>query len=90
MTGQVRPINRDKTATRLLGSSSKKSYDPLLDIDWDAPVTEDLAYLPFERVSLYGTAMWDAMTPTQRIEPRRCSPRFSSPRRSPTACNERR
>ena len=60
--------DRDKTATRLLGSSSKKSHDPLLDIDWDAPVTEDLAYLPFERVSLYGTALWDGMTPEQRIE----------------------
>ncbi|PZS13423.1 MAG: hypothetical protein DLM57_16745 [Pseudonocardiales bacterium] len=60
--------DRDKTATRLLGSSSKNSYDPLLDIDWDAPVVEDLAYLPFERVSLYGTALWDQMAPAQRIE----------------------
>src|SRR5664280_12519 len=60
--------DRDKTATRLLGSSSKKSYDPLLDIDWAAPVVEDLAYLPLERVSLYGTALWEEMTPAQRIE----------------------
>jgi hypothetical protein len=53
----------------LLNSSSKTSYDPLLDIDWDAPV-EDLqkAYLPFERVSLYGTELWDQLTKEQRVE----------------------
>ena len=67
MTALAASNTRDKTATRLLGSSSKNSYDPHLDIDWDAPVVEDLAYLPFERVSLYGTAMWDEMTPEQRI-----------------------
>jgi hypothetical protein len=67
MTALAPSNTRDKTAARLLGSSSKNSYDPLLDIDWDAPVVEDLAYLPFERVSLYGTAMWDEMTPEQRI-----------------------
>jgi hypothetical protein len=59
---------RDKTATRLLRSSSKKSYDPDLDIDWDAPLTEGLGYLPLERVSLYGTPMWDELTPAQRTE----------------------
>ncbi len=29
---------RTKTAERLLKSSARNSYDPLLDIDWDAPV----------------------------------------------------
>ena len=65
-----KPIpDRDRTATRLLGSSSKNSYDPLLDIDWDAPV-EDLqrAFMPFERVSLYGTKLWDQLTEEQRVE----------------------
>jgi hypothetical protein len=59
---------RAKTATRLLASSSKNSYDPMLDIDWDAPVEDGLAYLPLERVSLYGTELWDRMSPEQRIE----------------------
>ncbi|MFN2518258.1 MAG: diiron oxygenase, partial [Jatrophihabitantaceae bacterium] len=68
MSAAAQLNHRDRTATRLLGSSSRKSYDPLLDIDWDAPVPEDLAYLPFERVSLYGTALWEHMTPEQRIE----------------------
>ncbi len=64
----ARSEQRAKTATRLLSSSSKNSYDPLLDIDWDAPVVDNLAYLPLERVSLYGTEMWDRMTAQQRIE----------------------
>ncbi len=57
-----------KTATRLLGSSSKNSYDPELDIDWDAPVELDMKFMPFERVSLYGTELWERMTPQQRVE----------------------
>ncbi|MBE7188881.1 diiron oxygenase [Jatrophihabitans endophyticus] len=57
-----------KTATRLLKSSSKNSYDPDLDIDWDAPIPADKKFLPFERVSIYGTALWDSLDDAQRIE----------------------
>jgi hypothetical protein len=57
-----------RTATRLLGSSSKISYDPVLDIDWDAPVELDLKFMPYERTSLYGTKLWDRMTDEQKIE----------------------
>jgi hypothetical protein len=60
--------NRDKTATRLLNSSSRASYDPNLDIDWDADVDQTLAYMPLERVSLYGTKLWDEMSEERRIE----------------------
>jgi hypothetical protein len=60
--------DRERTATRLLGSSSKNSYDPMLDIDWDADVDLDLMYLPPQRVSLYGTKLWDEMSEAQRIE----------------------
>ena len=66
------PSSRDKTATRLLRSSSKNSYDPLIDIDWDAPVDgaglDGLGFMPFERVSLYGTELWDGLTHEQRVE----------------------
>jgi hypothetical protein len=58
---------RARTATRLLASSAKNSYDPLLDIDWDAPVEQDMAYMPLERVSLYGTELWSRMSEEQRI-----------------------
>ena len=32
--------NRDVTAARLLKSSAKNSYDPYVDVDWDAPLAE--------------------------------------------------
>ncbi len=57
-----------RTATRLLGSSSRHSYRPELDIDWDAPVESDKRFMPFERVSLYGTELWETLTDEQRIE----------------------
>jgi hypothetical protein len=60
--------DRDKTATRLLRSSAKNSYDPQLDIDWAAPVDAHSPFMPFERVSLYGTDLWQQMTPRQRVE----------------------
>jgi len=57
-----------KTATRLLGSTSRNSYDPELDIDWDAPVDLDKKFMPYERVSLYGTPLWERMSEVQRRE----------------------
>src|SRR5215831_5294554 len=68
MTRVLQPKDRDITATRLLESSVRNSFDPQLDIDWAAPVAEGKSYLPPERVSLYGTEMWDSLTPRQRIE----------------------
>ncbi|WP_436493989.1 AurF N-oxygenase family protein [Actinokineospora sp. HUAS TT18] len=60
--------DREKTAARLLKSSAEKFYDPDVDIDWDAPIPPDLHFHPEHRISLYGTELWDRMTPEQRIE----------------------
>ena len=68
MARTLQPKDRDLTATRLLESSVRNSFDPQLDIDWDAPVEGDLGYLPPERVSLYGTELWERLSPEQRIE----------------------
>jgi hypothetical protein len=68
MTAALSSDSVRKTAVRLLGSSSKNSYDPELDIDWDAPLDMSKAFMPLERVSLYGTPMWERMTEAQRIE----------------------
>lgn len=57
-----------KTAARLLRSSAKKSYDPHVDIDWEAPLVEGALWMPEHRVSLYGTELWHRMTPEQRVE----------------------
>jgi hypothetical protein len=55
-----------RTATRLLGSTSRNSYDPEIDIDWDAPVDASMRFMPYERLSLYGTELWDRMDDDQR------------------------
>ncbi|MBS4729122.1 diiron oxygenase [Mycobacterium sp. SM1] len=60
--------SREEFSERLLKGSVKKSYAPVVDIDWDAPLDPDKFYLPPKTVSLYGTPMWDEMTRAQRVE----------------------
>ncbi|GAB3210445.1 AurF N-oxygenase family protein [Marinactinospora thermotolerans] len=62
------PTDREDIAKRLLRSSAKASFDPLVEIDWDAPIDRDRYALRPERVSLYGTELWDRMTEEQRKE----------------------
>jgi P-aminobenzoate N-oxygenase AurF len=61
-------MSREQTATRLLDSSVRHSYDPLLEIDWDAPAVPDLFWLPPQRSGLYGTPLWEALSHEQRVE----------------------
>ena len=70
MTTAVRPDgpSREEFSERLLKGSVKKSYEPIVDIDWDAPLDPDKFYLPPRLVSLYGTPMWDEMTREQQID----------------------
>ena len=60
--------SREEFSERLLKGSVKKSYEPIVDIDWDAPLDPDKFYLPPRLVSLYGTPMWDEMTREQQID----------------------
>jgi hypothetical protein len=60
--------DREKTAERLLNSSADKFYDPLVDLDWAAPLAEGKPYFPLHRSSLYGTPLWNRMSDEQRIE----------------------
>lgn len=53
---------------RLLKSAAKQSYDPEIDIDWDAPEVPGLWWMQPERMSLYGTRLWDRLSEEQRIE----------------------
>jgi hypothetical protein len=66
MTAVARPVAHP-VAERLLSSSARLSYDPEVDIDWDAPVDRSLWGMQPERMSLYGTHLWEAMTEEQRI-----------------------
>jgi hypothetical protein len=59
---------REATAARLLKISAGNSYDPEVDIDWDAPQPAGLMYAPERRMSLFGTPMWERLTTEQRIE----------------------
>lgn len=70
MTTVVRPSEptREEFAERLLKGSVKKSYAPVVDIDWDAPVDPDKFFLPPRMCTLYGTPLWEAMTREQQIE----------------------
>lgn len=60
--------SRERSAARLLDASAKTSYDPVVHIDWEAPPAPGLYYTPPHRSSLYGTALWDALSEEQRIE----------------------
>lgn len=68
MTRTLKVADREKTAERLLNSSADKFYDPEVDIDWSAPLVDGLRYTPEHRCSLYGTELWDRMSPEQRID----------------------
>jgi hypothetical protein len=62
-----RPVDRQELSTRLLGSAAKKSYDPVVDIDWAAPIPEGLHGLSPEWSTLYGTPLWESLREDQRI-----------------------
>jgi hypothetical protein len=58
--------DRERTAERLLRSSLDHSYEPSIDIDWDAPLVEGKWGIPQHRSSLYGTDLWEGLTEEQR------------------------
>jgi len=58
--------DREATAGRLLRSSLDHSYEPAIDIDWDAPLVDGLWGIPRHRSSLYGTTLWDGLSEEQR------------------------
>ena len=67
-TTNRKPVNdREATAERLLRSSLDHSYEPGIDIEWDAPLVDGLYGMPAHRVSLYGTELWDQLTEEQRV-----------------------
>ena len=59
---------REQTADRLLQTSLRLQYEPGIDIDWHAPLDPDLFWIPPQRSSLYGTALWEGLSHRQRVE----------------------
>ncbi|WP_280265936.1 AurF N-oxygenase family protein [Nocardia wallacei] len=68
MGNEAALLPQESFAQRLLTGSVRKSYDPVVDLDWDAPLDPEKLFLPPEVVSLYGTELWESMTPQQRRE----------------------
>jgi hypothetical protein len=62
------PLDREVVANRLLVASAEHSFDPLIEIDWDAPLAPDTFFMPAHRVSLYGTPLWEQMSREQRVD----------------------
>lgn len=60
-------VGSEALATRLMRSAARQSYDPDVDLDWDAPPVPGLWWMQPERMSLYGTKMWDRLDEEQRI-----------------------
>jgi hypothetical protein len=58
----------ERISERLLRSTAAKAYDPDVDVDWSAPLAPDKGFLLPHRCSLYGTALYDQLSPEQRIE----------------------
>lgn len=64
---QQRTAADEDVAKRLLESAATLSYDPAVEVDWDAPLPEDLYGLNPEWSTLYGTPLWDEMTSGQKV-----------------------
>jgi P-aminobenzoate N-oxygenase AurF len=54
-------------AAQLIEASIRSSHDPFREIDWSIEVRDDSVFhLPPDKLPLFGTAAWDAMTDTER------------------------
>ncbi|MCB8909783.1 P-aminobenzoate N-oxygenase AurF [Rhodococcus rhodochrous J3] len=67
LPGEHSTDHRQETAQRLLDSSARLSYNPELEIDWDAPLVDGKYGMTPEWCSLYGTDLWERMSEDQRI-----------------------
>src|SRR5579875_974240 len=59
---------REQVADRLLTASVEHSFDPLTAVDWSRDLDPDLFFMPANRVSLYGTPLWDTLPHRQQVE----------------------
>lgn len=65
-TTDINVGDRQKTAQRLLRSTADRSYDGELDIDWDAALVDGAPWVPYHRVTLFGSTHWDELTDEQK------------------------
>ncbi len=60
-------IDVTATAERLLRSTADTVLDGDIDIDWDAPVDPDKAWLTERRGTLYGTRLWNRLSREEQL-----------------------
>jgi hypothetical protein len=61
------PQRTRDASQRLLDSSATLSYDPAVEVDWDAPLDPTHHGLNPEWSTLFGTRLWAEMSPQQRV-----------------------
>src|SRR6478735_5420384 len=62
------PSRTATKAAQLVAASARTSFDPFTDVDWSITLDDDAYHLPPEKLPLFGTPQWDAMTQDQRYE----------------------
>lgn len=67
-TAAERLAEQESIADRLLRSTALRSYDPEIEIDWSAPFEPGKGFILERRCSLYGTPLWEQLSPEQRLE----------------------
>ncbi|RAG84987.1 diiron oxygenase [Streptacidiphilus pinicola] len=65
--GRTHTSADEDVSKRLLESAATLSYDPSVEIDWEAPLPDHHYGLNPEWSTLYGTRLWDEMTERQRV-----------------------
>src|SRR5256885_1993082 len=60
--------DRERVATRLLRSSARHSYDPVVDLDWATPLDPTVPAMPLHRTSLYCTPLWETLDEERRVQ----------------------
>jgi len=55
-------------ARQLVAASQRTTLDPFTEVDWDLPIDDRAFHLPPEKLPLYGTLVWAAMSETERYE----------------------
>lgn len=56
-----------RRSVQLTAASERMTLDPFTEVDWDTPIDDRAYHLPPEWLPLYGTTLWEAMTPEARI-----------------------
>src|SRR6478735_7954570 len=62
------PSRTATKAAQLVAASARTSFDPFTDVDWSITLDDDAYHLPPEKLPLFGTPQWDAMTQAERHE----------------------